>query len=323
MRVQLKVMRNRCGQLRRRRGADMAVPIWGQDSGGALPSNTVAIPDPPLGALAVWIDGGLVDPDRATVSAFDHGLTVGDGVFETLRVYRGVPFALRRHLDRLATSAAGLGLDLPPRSVLEGAVAEVLEAAGMAEARLRLTVTGGPAPLGSGRGTVGPTLIVAASALQLFAPTAAVATVIWPRNERSPVAGCKTTSYAENVVALAAAQQAGASEAIFANTRGELCEGTGSNVVVAYGGRLVTPPLSSGCLAGVTRALVLEVCDVVEDCLPLGALAEADEAFLTSTTREIQPINTVDGRMLRAVPGRLTAPAMEAFKALVARDLNP
>lgn len=274
-------------------------------------------------AEAVWIDGALVDPDRATVSAFDHGLTVGDGVFETLRVYGGVPFALRRHLDRLGTSAAGLGLDLPARPVLEGAVGQVLDAAGLAEARLRMTVTGGPAPLGSGRGTAGPTLIVAAAALELFPPTTPVATVGWPRNERSPLAGCKTTSYAENVVALAAARRAGAGEAIFANTRGELCEGTGTNVVVAWRGRLVTPPLSSGCLAGVTRALVLECCDVVEDRLPLEALAGADEAFLTSTTREVQPISAVDGQMLPSCPGPLTKAAADAFRALVARDLDP
>ena len=280
-----------------------------------------ALPAPP--AAAVWIDGALVDPARATVSAFDHGLTVGDGVFETLRVYGGVPFALRRHLDRLGASAAGLGLSLPGRSVLEGAVAEVVEASGLADARLRLTVTGGPAPLGSGRGTAGTTLIVAAAALEPFPPTAAVATAPWPRNERSPLTGCKTTSYAENVVALLHARRAGAGEAIFANTRGELCEGTGSNVVVAQDGRLATPPLSSGCLAGVTRALVLEVCDVVEAVLPVAALAGADEAFLTSTTREIQPIATVDGRALPAVPGPLTKAAIESLAALIARTQDP
>ncbi len=271
----------------------------------------------------MWIDGGLVDPARAKVSAFDHGLTVGDGVFETLRVYGGVPFALRRHLDRLGASAAGLGLALPARSVLEGAVAEVLEAAGLSDARLRLTLTGGPAPLGSGRGTAGTTLIVAAATLEPFPPAAAVATVPWPRNERSPLSGYKTTSYAENVVALLHAQGAGAGEAIFANTRGELCEGTGSNVVVAREGRLVTPPRSSGCLAGVTRALVLEVCDVVEGVLALRALADADEAFLTSSTREIQPIASVDGRPLPNCPGPLTKAAREAFALLVANDLDP
>ena len=271
----------------------------------------------------MWIDGHLVDPARATVSAFDHGLTVGDGVFETLRVYRGRPFALRRHLDRLVTSAGGLGLRLPGRPVLEGAVGDVLAAAGLSDARLRVTLTGGPAPLGSGRGAGGPTLIVAAAALEPFPPGAAVTVVPWTRNERSAVAGCKTTSYAENVVALASARAAGSHEAIFANTRGELCEGTGSNVVVAREGRLVTPPLSSGCLAGVTRALVVELCDVSEAPLPVGALAEADEAFLTSTTRQVQPITTVDGRGLASAPGPLTRAAMERFEDLVQRDLDP
>jgi len=85
----------------------------------------------------------------------------------------------------------------------------------------------------------------------------------------------------------------------------------------------VTPPLSSGCLAGGTRALVLECCDVVEDRLPLEALAGADEAFLTSTTREVQPISAVDGQMLPSCPGPLTKAAADAFRALVARDLDP
>ncbi len=274
-------------------------------------------------AAAAWVDGVLVDPDRAMVSAFDHGLTVGDGVFETLRVTRGVPFALRRHLDRLEHSASVLALDLPQRGVIEGAVDEVVAASGLAEARLRVTVTGGPAPLGSGRGVAGPTVVVAVAALEPFPATATVAVVPWPCNERSAVAGAKTTSYAENVVALAHARRLGADEAIFANTRGELCEGTGSNVVIATGGGLVTPPLSSGCLAGVTRALVLACADVGEEALPVGALAEADEAFLTSTTRDIQPIATVDGRPLPATPGPLTVEAMAAFAALVAGNLDP
>ena len=103
----------------------------------------------PAPATAVWVDGAIVDVATASVSAFDHGLTVGDGVFETLRVYDGTPFALRRHLDRLATSAAGLGLQAPDRGVVADAVAEVVAAAGLGDARLRITLTGGPAPLGS------------------------------------------------------------------------------------------------------------------------------------------------------------------------------
>ncbi len=277
-----------------------------------------------MSAPPVWVNGRLLPAEEAAVSAFDHGVVVGDGVFETMRVYRGTPFALRRHLDRLGHSAAGLGLALPGRSTLEGALAEVLAASGLAEARLRLTVTGGPAPLGSGRGAGPPTVIAAVAPLDPVPPTAEVAVVPWPRNERGAVAGLKTTSYAENVVALArAAAAAGAGEAIFANTRGELCEGTGTNVVVGGGGRLLTPPLSSGCLAGVTRALVLERCGVEEQPLPLSALADADEAFLTSTTREVQPIATVDGHRLPEAPGPLTEAAMAVFADLVASDLDP
>lgn len=274
-------------------------------------------------AAAVWVDGRLVDVDAATVSVFDHGLTVGDGVFETLRVYDGVPFALRRHLERLATSAAGLGLDVPDPAVVRGAVEEVLGAAGLPDARLRITLTGGSGPLGSARGHTATTLVVAAGHLDPPAATADVVVVPWPRNERGALSGLKTTSYGENVVALAHAARAGAGEAVFANTVGALCEGTGSNVVVGRGGRLLTPPLRSGCLAGVTRALVLEVCDVEEADLPVGALADADEAFLTSTTREVQPIAHVDGAPLPAAPGPLTVAAAAAFRALQRRDLDP
>ena len=277
----------------------------------------------PAPAAAAWVDGSLVDVATATVSAFDHGLTVGDGVFETLRVYDGTPFALRRHLDRLATSAAGLGLAAPDPTTVTGAVTEVIAASGLAAARLRITLTGGPAPLGSGRGSGGTTLIVAVAALEPFPPTADVVVVPWPRNERGALSGLKTTSYGENVVALARAAAAGAGEAIFGNTVGQLCEGTGTNVFVGVGGRLVTPPLTSGCLAGVTRAVVLEVAEVEEADLPLDALADADEAFLTSTTREVQPIHRVDGRALPVAPGPLTSAAAAAFADLLRRDLDP
>ncbi len=277
----------------------------------------------PAPAAAVWVDGAIVDVATASVSAFDHGLTVGDGVFETLRVYDGTPFALRRHLDRLATSAAGLGLQVPDRAVVTGAMTEVVAAAGLGDARLRITLTGGPAPLGSGRGSAGTTLVVAVAPLEPFPPAADVLVVPWPRNERGALSGLKTTSYGENVVALARAAAAGAGEAIFGNTVGQLCEGTGTNVVVGIGGRLVTPPLTSGCLAGVTRAVILELVEVEEADLPLDALAGADEAFLTSTTREVQPIERVDGNRLGAAPGPLTAVAAAAFADLLRRDLDP
>jgi branched-chain amino acid aminotransferase len=110
---------------------------------------------------------------------------------------------------------------------------------------------------------------------------------------------------------------------MFGNLAGNLCEGSGTNVFVVAGGRLVTPPLSAGCLAGVTRGLVIEWAGAVEEDLPLSALAEAREAFLTGTTRDVQPIRSVDGAVLPAVPGPVTRKAADIFTERSAHDLDP
>ncbi len=278
--------------------------------------------------MMLWLDGSLVEDADARVSPLDHGLLTGDGVFETLRVYDGTPFAWRRHMARLVHSADGLGLSPPDAAVLRSAADAVLEANGVRDGRLRITVTAGPAPLGSERGTGPPTVIVAAGAMRPWPPTEAVVTAPWTRNERGATAGLKTISYAENVRALDFAHRHGATEAVFANTRGELCEATGSNVFVVQDHRVVTPPPDAGCLLGVTRALVLELCDSLgieaeERPLPRRALAEADEAFLTSSTREVQPIGRVDGVPLVDAPGPVTRRLVTAFRELVSRDLDP
>lgn len=278
-------------------------------------------PSPPQ--VKVWLDGELVDAAEASVSVFDHGLTVGDGVFETLRAYASRPFAARRHLERLQASAAGLGLSLPPVHTLRRAMDDVLAANGLADAALRITVTGGAGPLGTARGAAGPTVVVVAAGLVPWPPTAAVAVVPWPRNERGAMAGLKTISYGENVIALRWAVDRGADEAVFANLAGNLCEGTATNVFVGADGELATPPLSSGCLAGVTRSLVVEACGVVERDLSPADLLNADEAFLTSTTREVQPIGAVDGKALSAAPGPMTKEASRGLAAVVASDIDP
>jgi branched-chain amino acid aminotransferase len=276
----------------------------------------------------VWVNGALVDATAARVSPFDHGLLVGDGVFETLRVYGGKPFAWTRHLDRLEHSARGLGLVPPAREVLRDAAGAVLHANRLDEARVRITVTGGEQPLGSERRDAPVSAIVAATEVRDVASTIAVVVVPWTRNERGATAGLKTISYAENVRALAYAHERGAGEAVLGNNRDELCEATGSNVFVVLDGRVCTPPAGAGCLLGVTRALVVELCAELavpceERALPLAALARADEAFLTSTVREVQAITHVDGAALPHAPGPLTGRLRAAFRDLVARDLDP
>ncbi|MER5897871.1 aminodeoxychorismate lyase [Streptomyces sp. NPDC001876] len=273
--------------------------------------------------MRIWVNGELRDADDARVSVLDHGLTVGDGIFETVRVAHGRPFALTRHLDRLTRSARGLGLSDPDQDEVRRAAEAVIAANPMALGRLRITYTGGLSPLGSDRGDAGPSLVVALGETSRRPDSTAVITVPWTRNERSAVAGLKTTSYAENVVALARAHEQGASEALFPNTVGQLCEGTGSNVFVVLDGRIHTPPLTSGCLAGITRALAVEWTGAQETELPLDILETAEEIFLTSTLRDIQAVHRVDGRELPGAPGPVTAKAMRIFDERAGDHLDP
>jgi branched-chain amino acid aminotransferase len=273
--------------------------------------------------MRVWFNGSILDdPTAPVIGVDDHGLTVGDGVFETLKVVDGQPFAMTRHLDRLTASALGLGLPTPDLDHVRRAAEAVLDGPTLALGRLRITYTAGPAPMGSGRGSGPATLVVAADAMSPGDPTTAVARVPWVRNERSAVARLKTTSYAENVVALARAKEQGATEALLANTVGNLCEGTGSNVGYVVGGEARTPSLRSGCLAGVTRGLLLEWCDVREVDEPMSVLDVADEVFLVSTTRDVQPVHRIDDRSLEA-PGPVTRRLQEAWAARAAEDVDP
>lgn len=275
----------------------------------------------------VWVDGQVLDAEAARVPALDHGLTVGDGAFETCKVLDGQAFALTRHLRRLTRSLDILGITGPGEDAVRAAVEQTLAVAGpLPLGRLRITVTGGAGPLGSDRGTAAPGLIVAVAPAAHWPSRISVATVPWTRNETSAVAGAKTTSYAENVVALNAAHERGAHEALLANTRGQLCEGTGSNVFVAVGERLLTPPLTSGCLAGVTRALLLEWAaenglQVAEENVPFDILDTAEDVVLTSSTRDVQPVSVLDGRELAG--GKLGQAAADLFTRRARQRLDP
>ncbi len=275
--------------------------------------------------MRAWVNGQLLDSaEQPVLTVLDHGFVVGDGAFETVKTVSGQPFALSRHLRRLARSLTGLGITPPGDSWLREGVDAVLDAGSLqpAVAKLRITVTGGPSPLGSERGDAGPTVVVVSDSMGDWPATTAVVTVPWPRNERGATAGLKTTSYAENVMALAYAHDRGGGEAVFGNTVGQLCEGTGSNIFVVVDGELVTPTLASGCLDGITRQLVLEWCDASERDLAVEVLAQADEVFLASTTRDVQAVHRVDEQDVHA-PGPLTAAAAKMFAERSATDLDP
>ncbi len=273
--------------------------------------------------MRAWVNGQILDdPADPAVSVSDHGFTVGDGVFEAVKVVGGVPFALTRHLERLVRSAAGMGLPTVDLDEVRRGVAAVLEGHDHPHGRIRITYTGGNAPLGSGRGGKPPTLVVVADAMKVWEGSTAVVTVPWPRNERGALAGLKTTSYGENVVALAYAAERGASEAVFANLAGNLCEGTGSNVFYVVDGELRTPTLAAGCLAGISRALLLEWYGGREVDEPVDVLRTADEIFLVSTTRDVQAVRRCDDRDLDA-PGPVTREAMKVWAEKEAENLDP
>ncbi|MDQ1359020.1 MAG: branched-chain amino acid aminotransferase [Acidimicrobiaceae bacterium] len=276
--------------------------------------------------MFAYVNGSVVDEADAAIDIFDHGFTVGDGVFETIALRQGTAFAVTRHLTRMVRSAIRLGLPRPELQELLQAVDLIVSAnPELAWGAIRVTYTSGPGTVGSGRTGLAATTVVAAREMAPHDSLAEVITVPWPRNERGALVGVKTTSYAENALALADAHRQGATEAIFANTKGNLCEGSGTNVFVVINGQLVTPPLSAGCLAGVSRGLVIEGCgvDVDQRDVPLEVLYMADEAFLTSATRDVQPIRSVDGRGVPSCPGPVTERVAAAYAALLAADPDP
>jgi branched-chain amino acid aminotransferase len=277
--------------------------------------------------MKTWLNGQLLQsPDEPSISALDHGIIVGDGVFETVKIEGGEPFALTRHLDRLVRSAEGLGIGKPDIGAIREGIAATMEGQDLPFGRIRVTVTSGPGQLGSPRGSAGLTQVVIAEPSERPPSVSTIATVRWTRNERGALTGLKTTSYAENALMVEYALARGASEAVMANTAGMLCEGTGSNIFYVIGEQLITPTLEAGPLAGVTRALVLEWCagelDVVERDAPIDILQTADEVILVGTTRDVQGISRVDDREV-AAPGPVTRKAQEIWARESAKNVDP
>ncbi len=249
-------------------------------------------------------------------------------MFETLRSYGGVPFAVREHASRLAAGAAVLGIEAPPPERFEEAVRSVLEANDLADARIRATLTSGPGPPGLTRGTGPPTLLVSARLLTPWPPTAsAIISTTVRHDESGPLAAVKTIGLADSVMALREAHERGADEALLLNTAGEIVEATTANVFIVLDGRLETPPPGSGCLLGITRERVMALSHeagtpaVQPPIRPL-ALKAADEIFLTSSTREIQPLVLLDGEPVGSgEPGPVTAKLAAAFSEMVRAEV--
>ncbi|MES2709828.1 MAG: aminotransferase class IV [Verrucomicrobiota bacterium] len=248
----------------------------------------------------VWWNGRVLPEWDAQAPAISQGLLWGRGIFETLGVWDGQPFALTRHLERLRAAAARLKLEIPTDEAWREAIATLLAARQPRTARLRLTVTGGGHP-GLSLDSGDENILIRLTPYEPVTTPAAVLTVPWRRNEFSALAGLKSTSYAENAIAMAWVRERDATEACFLNTGGDLCEGAASNLFLVKDGAVMTPSIGSGCLPGITRALVIELCEQLEIPCAVRAVTpreavEADAIFLTSSLRGVQPVITLDNR---------------------------
>ena len=273
---------------------------------------------------------GIVTPvEEARVSVLDNGFTFGDSVYETLRTYRGRPFEWARHLRRLRASAERLGFGIPlTNDELLARLDAVLERAANPESYIRLIVSRGVGDISYHFERVqGPTVVIAvkphaAYPAWHYAEGIPVSLVSIRRNHRQALdPAIKSSNLLNNVLAVREAQSRGAEEAVLLNQKGEIAEGASTNVFVVRGGTLLTPLLETGILAGITREVVLELAEGLgiprrEQALVPEDFLSADEAFLTSTTREVVPIRTVDGRALgRVQPGPVTQRILESFRA--------
>ncbi len=265
-----------------------------------------------------------LEPD--TLPADDRGFLLGDGLFETLRVYSGHPFRLREHLERLGAGAALLGIELPPR--LEERVLGFL-AKGSADAALRITVARGRTSALSGEGAGPPTVAMRLVPLGAWGSSQAelVAALQGRVDERALTVGVKGIGYLERIVALRRARAAGADEALLRNSRGEVVEGSASNVVALTStGEVVSPGPEEGALPGITRSIVLEEArrmglTVEERGVATGELAELRELLLTSSVREIAVVTHVgEAAIGTGQPGPLAARLRGAFWEVVRRE---
>ena len=281
----------------------------------------------------VCIDGRVVDGAEARVSVFDRGFLYGDSVFEVFRTYSGVPFAEREHLERLARSARRLMIPMPVSiETLSSEVRATLDAAGEGRWYVRVVITRGSGPLTYDPSTASEPLRVimvaplSAPPPERYAQGIAVTLLSASRpTDDARAAGAKASNYLANLLAVHEAKQKGAQEALVLGKDGQILEGASSNIFIVKDGRVRTPEPQPGILVGITRATVLGV--AAEEGIPVEEaevrpedLFSADEAFITSSIREVMPVVSAEGRAIGAgVPGPVTKRLHEGYLRAVAK----
>jgi branched-chain amino acid aminotransferase len=278
---------------------------------------------------AVYVNGVIRPAAEAVVPVYDHGFLYGEGVYETLRTYNRVPFLYDRHMRRLRASAGSLHLDVPyTDAALRGWIDETMQAAGeLDEAYVRILHTRGVGELTYDvNATPTPTLVIIVKPLDDTPPRVvrdgiSVSLVPVMRNHPASVNPIiKSNNLLNNALAMQEANRRGSEEALMCNYRGELSECSQSNFFIVRGGAALTPKSEAGLLEGITRAFLFEVgrdvgIEVRDESLYPRDLETADEAFITSTTREISPVTRIDERVVGAGrPGAITLKLLEGYR---------
>ncbi len=276
-----------------------------------------------------WINGDFVAPEEAKISVFDHGLLYGDGVFEGLRFYQNRIFRLQDHLQRLFDSAAAICLSIPyTEQELTQALEKLVDSYGGENGYIRLVVTRGSGALGiDPRLCDKPNTIIIAEELSMV-PEATLnkgARLIIASTRRLSPDGLdpriKSLNYLNHILARIEANQAGADEAILLNNQGYVTEGSADNIFMVKNGRLLTPPVTDGALAGITRQAIIDLAlaegiPFQEHSLTPYDLYGAEECFLTGTGAELIPVREIDGRLVKNCPGGIFIQLQQGFYRL-------
>jgi branched-chain amino acid aminotransferase len=276
-------------------------------------------------AMYIYLNDKLVTDEKAVVSVFDHGFLYGDGIYETIRVYEGVPFMLDDHIDRLHRSSSLIGLRIPrDTEAIKAALNETIQSNSLLEASLRITVSRGSGPLGLDPGLCKmPTFVIIPVQFKKYPATfySEGVGLIIPRTRRNLKEALdpriKSLNFLNNIMAKMEAVRAGAHEALMLNHEGSLTECTVSNIFFIRKGAIFTPSVECGILEGITRdltiALARRTCvDVKEGSFTKDEIYSADEIFITNTTMEVMPVGTIDGHTFKV--GEITKKLMEEYR---------
>ena len=277
------------------------------------------------------MNGKLIDKERAAVSVYDHGLLYGDGVFEGIRVYNGKIFQCDAHIDRLFASASAIRLKIPiTREEIIEAMERTVAANGIVDGYIRLVVTRGPGTLGLNPfKCTSPVVFVIADQIAIYSPEMyenGLEVIIAKTRRISPEMLpplVKSCNYLNNILAKIEAVDAGVPEAIMLNAAGQVAEATGDNVFIVSHGVVITPPIETGILNGITRKVTINLArqldiPLIERAIEVDELYAADECFLTGTAAEIIAVRKVDGRVIgQGKAGPITLKLMEAFRKFI------